>query len=75
MVPGSAHNGRTLPLRRTALSSLLPAAWRHRHNFTISDAMYVVLADQLGASLLTDDRRLAGSPTLPPGLQLLTLSI
>ncbi|HKF24287.1 MAG TPA: type II toxin-antitoxin system VapC family toxin [Candidatus Angelobacter sp.] len=40
---------------------LLPEIWRRRHNFSAYDAAYVVLAEQLGAALLTRDRRLASA--------------
>ena len=39
-------------------------AWR-RHNFTFADALYVVLAVDLGAALLTGDHRLAAAPRMP----------
>jgi predicted nucleic acid-binding protein len=40
----------------------LPRIWQLRHNFTAYDAAYIVLAEHLGATLVTRDRRLA-SPT------------
>jgi predicted nucleic acid-binding protein len=40
---------------------LLPRIWRLRHNLSAYDAAYVVLAEQLGARLLTRDGRLASS--------------
>lgn len=36
--------------------------WALRNNLTAYDAAYVVLAEALGASLLTCDSRLAGAP-------------
>ena len=60
------------PLRRVTVASLLPTAWTYRNNLTISDALYVVLAERLAASLLTDDRRLAGAPTIPASVTVLT---
>jgi predicted nucleic acid-binding protein len=51
-----------LPLERHAHALLLPRAWQLRHNLTIYDAMYVVLAELLDATLLTRDRRLAAAP-------------
>ncbi len=39
-------------------------AWRFRKNLTFADATYVALAEHLDADLLTDDHKLANSPTL-----------
>lgn len=36
----------------------LPAIWQLRHNFSAYDAAYIVLAQKLGATLITRDRRL-----------------
>jgi predicted nucleic acid-binding protein len=41
---------------------LLPRLWQYRHNLSAYDAAYVALAEQLGATLLTRDGRLAASP-------------
>ena len=38
---------------------LLPRIWQLRHNFSAHDAAYVVLAEKLGATLVTRDARLA----------------
>src|SRR5690349_9345902 len=38
---------------------LLTRIWQLRHNFSAYDAAYIVLAETLGAALLTRDRRLA----------------
>lgn len=38
---------------------LLTEIWRRRHNLSAYDAAYIVLAEKLGASLLTRDSRLA----------------
>lgn len=40
----------------------LPEIWRHRHNLSAYDTAYVVLAEQLGATLITRDTRLAKAP-------------
>jgi predicted nucleic acid-binding protein len=40
---------------------LLPRIWRLRHNFSAYDAAYIVLAEQLGAALITRDGRLASA--------------
>lgn len=62
-------------LREAVVRPLLPAAWTYRHNLTAGDAIYVALAEHLGASLLTDDHRLADSPTLPANLIVLRLPV
>jgi predicted nucleic acid-binding protein len=43
-------------------SVLLPRIWHLRHNLSAYDAAYVVLAERLGATLLTRDARLASAP-------------
>jgi predicted nucleic acid-binding protein len=40
---------------------LLSEIWQRRHNFSAYDAAYVVLAEQLSATLLTRDGRLASA--------------
>jgi predicted nucleic acid-binding protein len=62
-------------LRQTAVAPLVLAAWRRRHNMSAADAVYVVLAEQLGASFLTDDHRLARSPTFPASVPVLQLPL
>lgn len=51
-----------LPIHRHALTPLLARAWELRKNATIYDAVYLSLAEALGARLLTTDRRLARVP-------------
>lgn len=41
---------------------LLPRIWQLRHNFSAHDAAYIVLAEKLGAALVTRDSRLASAP-------------
>lgn len=53
------------PLRVTQIRGLFEDAWKLRANLTFADGIYVALADHLGASILSDDRRLANAPNLP----------
>ena len=46
------------PLRITQVRGLSADAWRLRANVTFADAVYVAIAEHLGADLLSDDRRL-----------------
>lgn len=48
-----------LPLRRIAHTGLLDRAWELRHNLSFYDGLYVALAEQLDAPLVTLDNRLA----------------
>jgi len=50
-----------LPLTRHTHTRLLGRVWALRANLTAYDATYVALAEVLEATLLTRDRRLAGS--------------
>jgi len=51
-----------LPIQRFAHGPLLARAFELRHNTTIYDALYLVLAEGLRAPLLTRDRALAAIP-------------
>jgi predicted nucleic acid-binding protein len=51
-----------LPVVRHAHRDLIRRAWQLRHNATIYDALYVALAEQLDALLITGDRGLAQIP-------------
>ena len=55
---------RGAPMRRVSLVPLLHEAWALRHNLTIADALYVVVARHLDAPLVTTDLRLAASRVL-----------
>lgn len=50
-----------LRITRYPHSVLLPRIWQLRDNFSAYDAAYVVLAETLGATLLTRDTRLASA--------------
>jgi predicted nucleic acid-binding protein len=49
----------SLPMRRAPHNVLLQRCWQLRDNVTMYDAAYVALAEILGVSLLTADRRLS----------------
>jgi predicted nucleic acid-binding protein len=50
------------PLARYPHEPLLPRIWVLRTNLSAYDAAYVALAEGLGATLVTRDRRLAAAP-------------
>lgn len=52
------------PNRRVSVRPLVAEAWTMRHNLTLADALYVVVARHLGAPLVTADLKLAGAPKL-----------
>jgi predicted nucleic acid-binding protein len=51
-----------LPLTRYPHDFLLPRVWELRQNLTAYDAVYVALAEALGAVLVTCDANIAGAP-------------
>jgi predicted nucleic acid-binding protein len=55
----------SMPTRQVAVKPLVAEAWTLRHNLTIADALYVIIARHLEAALVTADRRLADAPGLP----------
>lgn len=55
---------RTAPVRRVEVRPLLHEARSMRKNLTIAAAVYVVMARQLDAPLVTADVRLAATPGL-----------
>lgn len=53
---------RSWPGERWSHQLLLDRAWTLRENLRAYDALYVALAEALGATLITLDRRLAAAP-------------
>jgi predicted nucleic acid-binding protein len=60
-----------LGLRRHATRILWPRAWELRTNLSAYEALYVALAEQLQAPLLTADARLARAPGLRCSVELI----
>ncbi len=50
-----------LPIRRHQLPQFLTDAWDRRGSLRLVDALYVELAEQLDAPIITTDRRLAAA--------------
>jgi len=61
---GALATSQQLGLRRHASRHLWQRAWELRSNLTPYDALYVALAERLGAPLLTADARAARAPDL-----------
>ena len=60
--PSALQHLAGLPVRRMPLAPLLPRMWELRDNITPYDAAYVALVEQLRATLITCDVRLASAP-------------
>jgi predicted nucleic acid-binding protein len=60
-----------MPVERFPHSAFLPRIWELRNNLTAYDAAYVVLAETLGCTLVTRDRRLASSPAHSASVEVL----
>jgi predicted nucleic acid-binding protein len=58
------------PLRRHPHRPFLRRVWELRENVTAFDAIYLALAEALGAPLLTTDRKLARVPGLETDVEL-----
>ena len=50
-----------LRIARYPHTLLVPQIWQLRHNFSAYDAAYIVLAEKLGAALVTRDGQLASA--------------
>jgi predicted nucleic acid-binding protein len=61
-----------LRLRRVGHVVLLDRAWQLRDNLSFYEALYVALAERLGAPLLTLDARLAGAPGVKAQIDVLS---
>jgi predicted nucleic acid-binding protein len=58
-------------LQRIPLAALAERAWQLRDNVTFYDALYVALAEEAGAPLLTCDARLAKAKGLRTEIELI----
>ena len=66
----SIEDLRDLRVARYPHFVILSTIWRQRHNLSAYDAVYVALAAELEASLLTRDARLASAPGLAVKIEL-----
>jgi predicted nucleic acid-binding protein len=58
-------------LLRVPHEHLIERAWQLRHNVSFYDGLYVALAEEMGAPLLTVDKKLARVPGLRTGIELI----
>jgi len=56
------HDLADLPIGLWPYGALADRAWKLRHNLSIYDSAYVALAEVLGATLVTLDRRIPRAP-------------
>ena len=54
----------TAPVERHPLAPLLSGAWHRRHNLRLVDALYVELAEQMTAPIITVDAGLATAASM-----------
>lgn len=64
----------SMPLLRAPHHRLLTRCWELRENLTPYDAVYVALAEALGAPLLTADARMASAPGIRCEVEILASS-
>ena len=64
---------RRLPIVRRPMIGLMRRAFELRDNVTPYDAAYVALAEGLGCTLVTGDRRLANAPGLRCAVEVITV--
>ena len=57
-------------VHRAQVRPLLTLAWQRRRHLTIADGLYIVLAEQISATLVTAELRLSR----PPGLAVPTIT-
>jgi len=60
-VPGALRHLARFPIRRVPLEPLLGRMWELRANVTAYDAAYVAVAEQLTATVVTCDAKLAAA--------------
>ena len=65
-------NLRALDIERHGHEALLDRVWALRDNLTAYDAVYVALAEALGTTLITCDRKLARSPGMASRIALVS---
>jgi predicted nucleic acid-binding protein len=69
----AADDLRMLPIVRRPMIGLMRRAFELRDNVTPYDAAYVALAEGLGCTLVTGDRRLANAPSLRCTVEVITV--